>query len=234
MNLLHTSDWHLGRMLYGRKRYEEFTACGDWLQAVINEREIEVLIVAGDSYDTTTPSNKAQALYYRFLSRLSNTPCRHVVIVGGNHDSPSFLEAPKALLEHLNIHIIGAAQSQRNDEVLLLKDPQGQLELIAWIGTEPDVPYNRDDFLTMIYSAWLKSPPQVVVMFEARLAALDRVMEQIQSAMAVVLADFPESLSDPSNWRFYRYNLQHRRLLQVQTEQTWCRTMMYQLQKHIS
>lgn len=126
------------------------------------------------------------------------------------------------------------AQTSRPNKRLYTVTEAGQLELIAWVGTEPDAPYNRDDFLTMVYSAWLKSPEDVLVMFEARMEALDRVMEQVQTALAVILSDFPESLSDPSNWRFYRYNLQHRRLLQVQTEQTWCRTMMYQLQKHVT
>ena len=131
MNILHTSDWHLGRMLYGRKRYQEFAAFLDWLLELVEQQSVDVLIVAGDIFDTTTPSNKAQSLYYRFLARLSHSCCRHVVVVGGNHDSPSFLEAPKALLQFLDIHIIGAAQEQPEDEVLLLRDAQDQLELIV-------------------------------------------------------------------------------------------------------
>lgn len=125
------------------------------------------------------------------------------------------------------------AQTSRPNKRLYTVTPQGQRELIGWIGTEPDVPYNRDDFLTMVYSAWLKSPEETLVMFRARLAAVDRSVNQVQSAIAVIISDFPESLSDPSNWRFYRYNLQHRRLLLAQTEQIWCRAMMHQLQKHI-
>lgn len=139
MNILHTSDWHLGRMLYGQKRYAEFSAFLDWLLDVVEQRSVDVLIVAGDIFDTTTPSNKAQALYYRFLARLSDSCCRHVVVVGGNHDSPSFLEAPKSLLQYLDIHIIGAAQSQPEDEVLQLHNDTGQLELIVCA-----VPYLRD------------------------------------------------------------------------------------------
>jgi exonuclease SbcD len=139
MNILHTSDWHLGRMLYGRKRYQEFAAFLDWLLELVEQQSVDVLIVAGDIFDTTTPSNKAQSLYYRFLARLSHSCCRHVVVVGGNHDSPSFLEAPKALLQFLDIHIIGAAQEQPEDEVLLLRDAQDQLELIVCA-----IPYLRD------------------------------------------------------------------------------------------
>ena len=87
MNLLHTSDWHLGRALYGRKRYEEFAAFLDWLADTIAAERIDVLLVAGDVFDTGTPSNRAQQLYYRFLCRMADTacPCRHVVVVAGNH-----------------------------------------------------------------------------------------------------------------------------------------------------
>ena len=64
MRILHTSDWHLGRSLYGRKRYDEFAAFLNWLIQTINDKEIEALLIAGDVFDTSTPSNKAQELYY--------------------------------------------------------------------------------------------------------------------------------------------------------------------------
>ena len=95
MKILHTSDWHLGRTLYGRKRYEEFEAFLAWLTETIREREIDALLVAGDVFDTSTPSNRAQELYYRFLCRVVASHCRHVVVIAGNHDSPSFLNAPR-------------------------------------------------------------------------------------------------------------------------------------------
>lgn len=66
MKILHTSDWHLGRSLYGRKRYEEFTAFLDWLTQTIEDEKVNALLVASDVFDTSTPSNQAQELYYRF------------------------------------------------------------------------------------------------------------------------------------------------------------------------
>ena len=48
MRILHTSDWHLGRSLYGRKRYDEFSAFLDWLSHAIKKEGIDVLLVAGD------------------------------------------------------------------------------------------------------------------------------------------------------------------------------------------
>lgn len=139
MKLLHTSDWHIGRTLYGRRRYEEFQSFLAWLARQIREREIDVLVVAGDIFDTSAPSNRAQALYYRFLCEIAASNCRHVVVVAGNHDSPSFLNAPRELLRVLDVHVVGNACDSVEDEVLVLRDQRGDPELIVCA-----VPYLRD------------------------------------------------------------------------------------------
>lgn len=139
MKLLHTSDWHLGRSLYDRKRYREFEAFLDWLIKFITDEKIDLLLVAGDIFDSTTPSNRAQELYYHFLSRLPATGCRHAVITGGNHDSPTFLDAPKNLLGALNIHVVGSATGNPEDEVLVLKGKNGATEAIVCA-----IPFLRD------------------------------------------------------------------------------------------
>ncbi len=125
MKILHTSDWHLGRSLYGRKRYEEFSAFLDWLADTIDEEGIDVLLVAGDVFDNGTPSNRAQELYYGFLCRVAASCCRHIVVIAGNHDSPSFLNAPKELLRALNVYVVGSISETLEDEVIVLrKNPQ--------------------------------------------------------------------------------------------------------------
>ena len=139
MKVLHTSDWHLGRTLYGRKRYEDFEAFLGWLVETIQQNEIGALLVAGDVFDTTAPSNRAQELYYRFLCRVAASSCRHVVVVAGNHDSPSFLNAPRELLKALDVHVIGNASEAPEDEVLVLCNEQDAPELIVCA-----VPYLRD------------------------------------------------------------------------------------------
>ena len=75
MKILHTSDWHLGRSLYGQKCYEEFDAFLSWLAETIQQRQVDILLVAGDIFDTTAPSNRAQELYYRFLCRIAASSC---------------------------------------------------------------------------------------------------------------------------------------------------------------
>ncbi|MBM9531769.1 exonuclease SbcCD subunit D C-terminal domain-containing protein [Desulfoprunum benzoelyticum] len=139
MTILHTSDWHIGRTLYGRRRYREFEAFLHWLADLIEEERIDVLLVAGDVFDTSTPSNRAQELYYRFLCRVAASPCRHVVVVAGNHDSPSFLNAPRQLLRALHIHVVGTIGDQIGDEVVVLNGLDGAPELIVCA-----VPYLRD------------------------------------------------------------------------------------------
>ena len=139
MRVLHTSDWHIGRTLYGRKRYEEFEAFLTWLAEKIQQNEIDALLVAGDVFDTSAPSNRAQELYYRFLCRVAASSCRHVVVVAGNHDSPSFLNAPKELLKALDVHVVGSSTDSPEDEVLVLRNEQDAPELIVCA-----VPYLRD------------------------------------------------------------------------------------------
>ncbi len=138
MRVLHTSDWHLGHSLYGRKRYDEFAKFLEWLAKTVEEKEVDILLVAGDIFHTSTPSNRAQELYYRFLFEVSTSCCRHVVVIAGNHDSPSFLNAPKELLRALNVYVVGSMAENLADEVIVLyKDEQPEVIVCA-------VPYLRD------------------------------------------------------------------------------------------
>ena len=138
MKILHTSDWHIGRKLYSRKRYEEFEAFFDWLREIVIKEKIDILIVSGDIFDNTTPGNRAQQIYYNFLRDISRTECSGVVITGGNHDSPTFLNAPSKILSTLDIHIIGDAKENLEEEVLVLKNSAGEKIIIC------AVPYLRD------------------------------------------------------------------------------------------
>lgn len=139
MKVLHTSDWHIGRVLYGKKRYEEFEAFLAWLADAIQQHAVDALIVAGDIFDTSTPSNRSQELYYRFLCKVAASTCRHVVVIAGNHDSPTFLDAPKELLRALDVHVVGSRTEALANEVLVLRNQDKQPELIVCA-----VPYLRD------------------------------------------------------------------------------------------
>lgn len=139
MKLLHTSDWHLGHQLCGRSRVEAHAGFLDWLLQTLRDEAVDVLLVAGDVFDTGTPGVRAQQQYYRFLCAVAATGCRHVVVIGGNHDSPGFLDAPRELLDALSVKVVGGAAAQPEDEALLLRDASGRPELLVCA-----VPYLRE------------------------------------------------------------------------------------------
>ena len=139
IRILHTSDWHIGWRLKERDRSGEFREFFSWLSGVIREEKIDVLLVAGDVFDNTTPSVQAQEIYYSFLAGLAESSCRHTVIISGNHDSPAFLDAPSSLLNLSDIHVIGTARDDPAEEVITLEGPDGRTELIVCA-----VPYLRD------------------------------------------------------------------------------------------
>lgn len=132
MKILHTSDWHLGRTLYSKKdRFEEHQAFLDWLLETIKENAVDALLIAGDVFDTSAPGIASQKMYYDFLIRVRNSGCRYVVVTGGNHDSPSFLNAPKVVLAALDVVVVGNATENTEDEILVLNDEHGAPALIV-------------------------------------------------------------------------------------------------------
>ena len=106
MKILHTADWHIGKKLHKHYLYNDFERFISWLIAVIQEEAIELVLVSGDVFDLANPSAEARKQYYKALKQLSNLNCK-LIITGGNHDSPSMLDAPREILEALNVHILG-------------------------------------------------------------------------------------------------------------------------------
>lgn len=155
MRLLHTSDWHLGHLFCGRRRDGEFRDFLAWLLELIARESVDVLLIAGDLFDTNTPGNACAGMYYDFLTRVRReSGCRRVVITGGNHDSPSFLNAPRGLLDAaFDIKVFGEAAEDPADEVVPVPDDAGVPALI--IGA---VPYLRDADLHI--SNWEESPAE--------------------------------------------------------------------------
>ena len=137
IRLLHTSDWHIGRHLHTKRRYEEHEAFFSWLIDTIEKYRVDVLLIAGDVFDTSTPGNRSQQMYYDFLHRMSLSSCRHVVVVAGNHDSPAFLTAPKELLKVFDVHVTGSAEVPEDQVLVLYRGDMPEMIVCA-------IPYLRD------------------------------------------------------------------------------------------
>ena len=131
MKILHTSDWHLGHRLHEYGQTDEQSMFLTWLEELITDQEIDVLLISGDVFDTNTPSTQSLKMYYNFLVNLRATSCKHVVITGGNHDSPGTLNAPKEILNALDIKVVGKATGNIQDEVFLLEKGSEKLIVAA-------------------------------------------------------------------------------------------------------
>jgi exonuclease SbcD len=124
MRILHTSDWHLGVDYAQRSRHDEQKHFLAWLLRTLDEREIDVLVIAGDIFDSGTPSAEAQQLYFGFLAEVGRRSGKTGIVIGGNHDSASRLDAPREVLSALSTHVIGGYQAERGGD---LGDPAGDL-----------------------------------------------------------------------------------------------------------
>ena len=140
MKLIHTADWHLGNSMHDIDRLEESKQFLDWLKGQIVDFGAECLVVAGDIFDTTNPSVEARRLYFRFLASLLDTCCKNIVLVGGNHDSGALLDAPRDLLDALNIQMVGSLGERPVEELIKeLTDANGNV-----VGISAAVPYVRE------------------------------------------------------------------------------------------
>lgn len=108
MRALHTADWHIGQTLNGWSREAEHARFFDALTDLLVAEQIDLLLVAGDIFDTTNPSGESQRLFYRTMAGIKQRlPHLQVILTGGNHDPALRLEAPADLLGSFDIHTIG-------------------------------------------------------------------------------------------------------------------------------
>lgn len=149
MKFIHTADWHLGNTMHDIDRTRETEAFLEWLETEIATVGAEALVIAGDVFDVVNPSNIAKTQYYRFLASLLKTNCSNVVVVGGNHDSGSLLDAPAEILGALNINVVGSINNRSIDDLVVeLKDGDGQA-----IGLCCAVPFMRNMELEQFYKS---------------------------------------------------------------------------------
>lgn len=107
MKILHTADWHLGKRLDRFSRLEEQILVMNEIIEIADAQQVDLVLVAGDLFDNFNPSTEAVELFYKTLKRLSRNGKRPVIAISGNHDSPSFIDAPDPLARECGINLIG-------------------------------------------------------------------------------------------------------------------------------
>lgn len=107
MKILHTADWHLGKKLDHFSRFDEQVLVMKEIVEIANEKQVDLVVVAGDLFDNFNPAVEAVELFYKTLKQLSNNGKRPVIAIAGNHDSPNFIDAPNPLARECGIILIG-------------------------------------------------------------------------------------------------------------------------------
>ncbi|KJU77444.1 exonuclease SbcD [Ectopseudomonas oleovorans] len=125
MRILHTSDWHLGQHFMGKTRQAEHQAFCAWLLEQVRAHDVDVLLIAGDVFDTGAPPSYAREQYYRLVVELRDAGCAQVVL-GGNHDSPAMLGESRSLLAQLGTQVVPSVGVDLAEQVLVLNDRTGQ------------------------------------------------------------------------------------------------------------
>ena len=110
MKILHTSDWHIGKRLMGRERLDEQSAVLDEITRVCEDEGVELVLIAGDIFDTYTPSAEAEELFYSKIKVLAGEN-RAVLAISGNHDDGVRLCAVSPLSEEQGVYIVGNARA---------------------------------------------------------------------------------------------------------------------------
>ncbi len=107
MKILHSADWHLGKRLDHYSRMEEQRTVMQEIAGVAEREQPDLVILAGDLFDTFNPPIEAEELFYKTLREISGYGRRPVLALAGNHDSPDRINAPDPLARELGIFFAG-------------------------------------------------------------------------------------------------------------------------------
>ncbi len=147
MKIIHTSDWHLGKSLEGFSRMEEQEKFLDDFVLMVEEKEADLVIIAGDIFDNGNPPAKAEFLFYKALKDISNNGKRAILVIAGNHDNPDRLAAVSPIAYEHGIIILGTPKS------IAAKGKYGDFEVVnSGEGfLEMDIHGEKAIFVTVAY-----------------------------------------------------------------------------------
>ncbi len=142
MKILHTADWHLGKKLDNYSRIQEQREVMNEICSIADSHNVDMVLIAGDLFDSFNPSTESVELFYKTLKKLSKDGSRAVIAISGNHDSPDRIETPNPLALECGIVFIGYPNTQikpfkLDSEVEIINSEPGFVEVKM-----PNVPYS--------------------------------------------------------------------------------------------
>ena len=132
MKLLHTSDWHVGKAIRGSSRADEHRAVLAEIAEIADAESVDVVVVAGDLFDTSTPSPESEEIVYRALLALTRTGAT-VAVIAGNHDNARRLRAVAPLLRLGDVHLVTEPTRPDDGGVLDITTGDGTAARVAML-----------------------------------------------------------------------------------------------------
>lgn len=169
MKVLHTSDWHVGRRIRGRDRSEEHRTVLAEIATLAGEHQVDLTVVAGDIFDSSSPSPVAEQIVWQTLLDLAEIA--PVLVVAGNHDSPARLDAVAPILQRAGVTVVGNPRSPEDGGLVHLPEIGVKAALLPFVSQRSIV--RAEDIMN-------SDPDQHAGQYEDRLR---RVVDRITAAM---------------------------------------------------
>ncbi|UGQ16474.1 exonuclease subunit SbcD [Borrelia sp. RT5S] len=187
MNLykaLHTADWHIGKRIGHFSRIDEQRRFLNFLLEFIKSEKIDLLLVAGDIYDSRRPSLEEQRLISDFFYELSFTSCKWCMVIAGNHDKKDYLDINKKIFSRFNFFLV--TDEEPVDQVIFLKDCDDVKFVVICIPhvnerfilnqKYGDVGLNDDMFLEKLEDAYRDKIANIVSSVDARYQDVPKIL----------------------------------------------------------
>lgn len=174
MKFIHTSDWHLGRILHGVHLTEDQKKVLEELRNILEQEKPDALIIAGDIYDRAIPPVEAVELFSNFIETVLLEMNIPIIAMAGNHDSAERIQFGSRLLSQKNLHIIG--KSHKGYEKIILEDNYGEVEFFV-------IPYSDPAYIRSIYKM-----DHIKTHNDAFQSIVEKILEEKNNQRSVVIA----------------------------------------------
>ncbi|OLF17985.1 exonuclease SbcCD subunit D [Actinophytocola xanthii] len=131
MKILHTADWHVGKVLKNQPRIDEQGPVLADLVRIATDEDVDLVVVAGDLFETAAPTPAAQALVMKTLMAM-RADGRQVVVLAGNHDNQRLVQdVYRPVLGELGIHVVGTPQRPDRGGTVTIDTRAGERAVVA-------------------------------------------------------------------------------------------------------
>ena len=184
MRIIHTADWHIGKSLDGFSRLEEQKKFLDFFVIQVERISPDIIIIAGDIFDTANPSAVAETLFYDTLSKISANTSALIVIIAGNHDSPKRLSSAKSLAKSHGVIIYESHDDDievgkyKNATVISCNDGVIKVEINGKTANIIAMPYISENRLGESFADLSKSDEDTAKSFQEKFEDLIRKKEE--------------------------------------------------------